>query len=73
MKQFQPHHQRVVTEKAELDEKRDKLSAFACTPAFLSLETAEQERLGRQSSIMASYSEVLGERIAAFTAEVPHA
>ena len=63
-----PHQERVVTEKAELDEKRMKLDAFvdADNPVFLSLPAAEQGRLGRQLSIMDQYSRVLGERIAAF-------
>lgn len=63
-----PHQERVVTEKAELDEKLAKLNAFTTTlnATFAGLQPAEQERLIRQRGIMAQYSAVLGERIAAF-------
>lgn len=64
---MQEYQQRVVDEKRELDEKLSKLFSFMQTnPAFHGLPNAEQERLTRQSSLMAQYSMVLGERIAAF-------
>ena len=63
---MQPHQQRVVDEKAELDEKLTKLDAFGRTPLFASLPDDEQGRLNRQHSLMEQYSAVLGERIAAF-------
>ncbi len=63
-----PHQLRVVEEKTALDEKLYKLAAFANTPTFAALDKAEQDRLVRQSYAMRSYSEVLAERIAAFTA-----
>jgi hypothetical protein len=63
---MQPHQQRVVAEKAELDEKLAKLSTFFNTETFAGLDEAEQERLQRQAGHMAAYSKVLGERIAAF-------
>ena len=67
---MQPHQQRVVDEKSELDDKREKLSAFkASNPLYFQLPEAEQHRLSRQLAIMTEYSEVLGERIAAFPAE----
>ena len=66
--ELQPHQQRVVTEKAELDEKLAKLDAFGRTTLFASLPAEEQGRLNRQHSLMEQYSAVLGERIAAFTA-----
>ena len=59
-----PHQERVVTEKKELDEKREKLTAFTFTDTFAALPPAEQERLNRKHSIMEQYSNVLGERIA---------
>lgn len=64
--ELQPHQQRVVTEKAELDKKLTKLNAFFNTEMFANLDDAEIERLQRQADIMAEYSDVLGERIAAF-------
>lgn len=64
---MKPHQERVVTEKSELDEKRYKLTAFTFSDTFAALPKEEQERLNRQHSIMEQYSNVLGERIAAFT------
>lgn len=61
-----PHQERVVKEKAELDEKLEKLNEFGRGELFATLPSAEQERLIRQSKIMDQYSVVLGERIAAF-------
>lgn len=61
-----PHQERVVTEKAELDEKLTKLKAFFETDLFKNLDEDEQERMWRQADHMGDYSSVLGERIAAF-------
>jgi hypothetical protein len=64
---LQPHQQRVVAEKADLDDRMGKLDAFiAQNPMFLKLDPAEQERLTRQYRYMEQYSRVLGERIEAF-------
>lgn len=64
---MQPHQQRVVDEKAELNDKLSKLGAFiTSSPIFSKLNKAEQERLKRQQGLMAGYSEVLDERIEAF-------
>lgn len=65
---LQPHQQRVVDEKAELDEKLAKLSAFFDTPIYAGLSNAEQHRLHGQSVAMKAYSDILGQRIEAFTA-----
>jgi hypothetical protein len=65
---MQPHQQRVVDEKAELDERLGKLRAF-CSQAggvFDSLPTEEKQRLTDQAGHMASYSDVLRRRIEAF-------
>ena len=65
--ELQPHQQRVVTEKAELDKKATALSEFiAHSPIFETLDAAEQERLKEQNDVMWKYSEILGARIAAF-------
>jgi len=65
---LQPHQQRVVQEKAELDDKAMKLSNFiGLNPIFANIDSAEQERLKEQCEIMWQYSEILGKRIAAFT------
>lgn len=64
---LQPHQQRVVMEKAELDERIQKLFAFQQTTTFESLHPAEQERLFNQLSAMRPYAEILRQRIATFT------
>ncbi len=64
---FQPHQQRVVDEKNELDEKRKKLGEFKNGDVFPRLPWQEQERLNTQAHVMTLYSAVLGARIAAFT------
>ncbi len=65
--QLQPHQQRVVDEKTELDKKAKALSDFiGLNLIFETIDPAEQERLKRQNDIMWQYSEVLGERIEAF-------
>lgn len=64
-----PHQQRVIDERSELDDKRNKLYAFIDgSPVFKGLPSEEQARLRRQSDVMAEYSGILGERIAAFPA-----
>jgi hypothetical protein len=65
---MQPHQQRVVDEKAELDSKLEKLRAFLPSPIFAKLDEDERKRLFTQANIMSDYSEILGERIAAFPA-----
>ena len=63
--------QRVVYEKAELDEKITKLAAFIETfsapfSVFGALPEPERYRLYAQHRAMVAYSAILGERIAAF-------
>ena len=68
---MQPHQERVVTEKNELDEKLDKLKAFIEeNPIFKTLPHDEQLRLNRQFDAMAEYSHILGQRIDAFSGGV---
>ena len=57
---------RVVEEKKELDDKVEKLAAFLQTDMFGNLPDEEQARMTRQKEAMSEYSNVLGERIAAF-------
>lgn len=64
--EMQPHQERVIAEKKELDEKLCKLEAFFSYPLFGTLPVQEQQRLSKQASLMHQYSDVLGERIAAF-------
>jgi hypothetical protein len=66
-KVLQPHQERVVTEKKELDEKIDKLKAFIMeSPIFQKLPDAERGRLKHQYDVMVEYSLCLGARIEAF-------
>jgi hypothetical protein len=61
-----PHQQRVVDEKAELDERLAKLIPFLDTAIFAGLDDAEKSLLRQQSHAMACLSAILGERIDAF-------
>lgn len=63
---MESYQRRVIDEKLELDERREKLGAFKNTDLFSKLPWQEQERLNTQAHIMTMYSAVLGERIAAF-------
>lgn len=64
---LQPHQQRVVDEKAELDTKATALSKFIGeSTIFPTIDAVEQERLKEQCEVMWHYSEILGARIAAF-------
>jgi|HubBroStandDraft_5_1064220.scaffolds.fasta_scaffold55141_2 hypothetical protein len=63
---MQPYQQRVIDEKAELDEKLTKLTTFLAGSLVATLPAGEQDRLDRQANIMQQYSMILGERIAAF-------
>jgi hypothetical protein len=63
---MQPHQERVVAEKSELDEKIGKLVPFLKSSTFAGLTADEQGRLGRQLGLMQQYSDVLNERISSF-------
>ncbi len=69
---MQPHQERVVAEKKELDDKREKLGAFIEGKIYQSLIQEEQHRLSQQAIAMTTYSRILGERIAAFPPEPKH-
>lgn len=61
-----PHQQRVVEEKAALDEKMAKLFAFFDTPTYVMLPTEDRLLLTAQHTHMRAYSDTLGARIARF-------
>lgn len=63
---FEPHQQRVVDERRELDEKRQRLSNFFGTATFEGLPPAEKTRLRMQYDVMGVYSGILTQRIVAF-------
>lgn len=66
MSNILPHQQRVIDEKTELDDKISRLKPFFTSAIFAGLPQPERERMCRQLPLMEQYSEVLGERIAAF-------
>lgn len=66
MNDLAPYQRRVVTEKAELDEKLHALRTFFDGYVFAHLNPAEQDRMRRQAQHMAAYRDILGERIDAF-------
>jgi hypothetical protein len=61
-----PHQQRVLTEKADLDEKIDKLRLYFGTSTYADINCDEQDRLNEQLRVMELYSSVLAERIESF-------
>lgn len=63
----EPHQQRVVDEKDELDERIEKLESFiSSSPIFAGLPEEEKIRLQDQCTHMMRYSITLSERIKAF-------
>jgi hypothetical protein len=61
---MEPWQERVVAEKAELDERLGKLSKFVYENAeFWKICEAERSLLRRQLTVMDLYSRILGERI----------
>lgn len=64
---MQPHQQRVIDEKAELDTRIRALELFiAGSTIFPTLPEAERVRMRWQLVFMENYSKVLADRIAAF-------
>ena len=63
---LQPHQQRMLDEKAQLDERVSKLAAFVETPACHALDGSEQFDLHTQLGGMEEYQAALGRRIARF-------
>jgi hypothetical protein len=63
---MQPHQQRVVDEKDELEIKYNALGVFVNSELFASLPDEERARMNKQYAIMGDYIDVLSERIDAF-------
>jgi hypothetical protein len=55
--------ERLLNEQSELNERLEKLKAFQTTENFLKLDAVQQSLLNIQSNPMATYSQVLAERI----------
>lgn len=66
---LQPYQQRVVDEKTELDERLRKLSEALNSNLSQRVTPEEFSRLCNQERVMREYSEILGQRIAAFGQE----
>jgi len=65
---MQPHEQRVLDEKRELDERLVKLVSFiTSSPTFRSLDPEDQRLMREQRKAMLDYSDTLESRIARFT------
>jgi hypothetical protein len=64
---MESYKNRVVEEKRELDAKWQKLVLFMTKDDFKNLPDDERNRLSRQEMAMGMYSEILGERIEAFS------
>ncbi|MDN8037420.1 crAss001_48 related protein [Burkholderia vietnamiensis] len=65
---MQAHQQRVVDEKLELDERLGRLNHFIAGPVFGTLRYLDAELMRHQAHLMTELSDVLGARIARFTA-----
>lgn len=66
---WQPHEERVIVEKRELDENLGKLKAFCFdpgSPLFKALAPADRDLLEDQYTAMEQYSQILGKRIDRF-------
>lgn len=69
---MQPHQERVIQEKADLEEKLDKLNQFIIldkSGQYAKLDLEDKMHLNRQASIMRDYIYVLTQRIARFKSD----
>lgn len=66
MTHLQPHQQRVLEEREQLDERIEKLSNFIVSAAFYKLDLEDQLLLRRQFVHMNAYLATLDERITRF-------
>lgn len=66
---MQPHEERVIAEKAELDGRITNLKAFFDTEIFATMNHYDAGMMLRQHSLMVQLSAVLGERIKRFPAD----
>ena len=63
---MQDYQVRVVTERNELTEKIEKLTAFVEGEKFASVESEEASRLKNQLRVMREYQSILDARLKAF-------
>ncbi len=69
MNALQPHEERVVVEKDQLDANLRKARGFLMNPSFMETPLAERQLLVRQVNCMDELSNILRERIAIFRAK----
>lgn len=62
-KYMEPFIQRIVDEKAELDERAGKLGDFVKSEKFHSLDSEMQSLMVEQYDVMKRYSAILGKRL----------
>ena len=62
---MQPHMLRLAGEKAELDDKREKLATFIAGPFFKTLPEHQQMPMYEQQLVMTEYSGILATRLRA--------
>jgi hypothetical protein len=62
----EPHVQRVLDEKAQLEDRIAKLDKFIDDPAFKAIPAAHQKLLLQQAAVMKDYSTILNQRLALF-------
>ncbi|AJW28999.1 hypothetical protein Z042_26280 [Chania multitudinisentens RB-25] len=64
---MQPHQQRVVDERNELEDRLYRLSSFIAGTVFPRLPEQDRQLLEAQQHTMSAYVEVLTQRIELFT------
>ena len=61
--EMEAYIERMIEEKRDLDDKRQRLREFKNTDGFCRLPWQEQERMNTQAHLMTSYSAIVGMRI----------
>lgn len=70
---YQPHEQRVIDEREELNGKIEKLNTFIGGDIFNGLDSQNQLLLTQQAVAMQNYLDILDQRIALFPPSGEHA
>lgn len=68
---LEPHQERVLAEKKELDTKIEGLTNFLAPEGTVEIDDQERDRMQRQLDCMIAYSRILQERIDAWDVEAP--
>ena len=66
MNNLQPHQQRVVEEREDLEERLMKLKVFLTSDVFQTLDDTNKDLLETQAVVMGHYLTILTARIALF-------